>query len=228
MRVPAVVYLFFWPIEHFSVYFGHHETIHPTLMIRWEPTLHDRTNFGFHPSRLCSAVFHRAMSEPLRSYPILTFQPGNSNGVFTHGRLRPSKFIPGNYLFTCSTTDQKTLKLSFAMRSFLHSCNLHHSPQRKLRFTFLTLASRRPRIPSFIPPRSFAALRLKLSQSGFINSTNAKRRPTKRQITRSSMATQCCHDEARSKPIGQPTYQARNSLYVISQISSSLSESLEA
>ena len=57
--------------------------------------------------------------------PDFDFSAGNSNGVFAHGRLRPSKFIPGNYLFTCSATDQKTLKLSFAMRSFLHSCNFH-------------------------------------------------------------------------------------------------------
>ena len=80
--------------------------------------------------------------------PDFDFSAGNSNGVFAHGRLRPSKFIPGNYLFTCSTTDQKTLKLSFAMRSFLHSCNFHAisttPSQRKLRFTFLTLASPPP------------------------------------------------------------------------------------
>ena len=37
-----------------------------------------------------------------------------------------------------------------------------------------------------IPPRSFADLRLKLSQSGCINSTKTKRRPTKRQIIRST------------------------------------------
>jgi hypothetical protein len=78
-----------------------------------------------------------------------------------------------------------------------------------------------------IPPRSFAALRLKLSQSGFINSTNAKRRPTKRQITRSSWQRNVTTIQLAQSQLANPLYH-RKSLYVISQISSSLSESLEA
>jgi hypothetical protein len=81
--------------------------------------------------------------------PDFDFSAGNSNGVFTHGRPPPIKVYPRQlsvHMFNDRPKNFKTL-FSYALIPPLMQfpCNLHPSPpQRKLRFTFLTLASPPP------------------------------------------------------------------------------------